>query len=95
MPPAARMNDLHTCPIVVPPPHVGGTITAAGAGNVMINKVPAAVMLDACTCGAPGNQIMSGSSSVFIGNKSAARMNDPTTHGGQITGGSPNVNIGG
>jgi uncharacterized Zn-binding protein involved in type VI secretion len=39
--------------------------------------------------------IASGSSKVFIGRKPAARLNDPTSHGGQITVGSANVNFGG
>ncbi|MFN0036086.1 MAG: PAAR domain-containing protein [Saprospiraceae bacterium] len=98
MPAAARTNDPHTCPIVPPSPanpHVGGTISAAGAGNVNINNFPAAVMLDTCTCGAPGNMIAKGSATVLIGNKPAARVGDATSHGGQITVGSPDVNIGG
>ena len=95
MPSAARMNDLHTCPITAPNTHVGGNIVASGTGNVLINDLPAAVATDTLICGAPGNIIMQGSTSVFIGKMPAARVGDPTSHGGQINAGSPNVNIGG
>ena len=40
MPPAARLNDLHTCPMqtpgVPPIPHVGGPITGPGSPTVLI-----------------------------------------------------------
>jgi uncharacterized Zn-binding protein involved in type VI secretion len=36
-----------------------------------------------------------GSKTVLINGKDAARMGDPTDHGGTITTGSANVNIGG
>ena len=43
----------------------------------------------------PPDVIVAGSSTVLINNLMAARITDPTMHGGIITGGSPNVEIGG
>ncbi len=39
--------------------------------------------------------ITAGSSSVMIGGKPAARMGDPTAHGGLIVAGASNVLVGG
>jgi uncharacterized Zn-binding protein involved in type VI secretion len=99
MPPAARITDLHTCPMVtpgVPPvPHVGGPIIGPGAPTVLIGKMPAAVMGDNCVCVGPPSAIIKGSATVMIGKKPAARMGDQTAHGGAIVLGFPTVNIGG
>ena len=96
--PAARISDLHTCPMAtpgVPPiPHVGGPIVGPGVPTVMIGGMPAAVMGDMCTCVGPPSTIMLGSAGVFIGGKPAARMGDQTAHGGIITAGCPTVLIG-
>ena len=41
--PAARITDLHTCPMFTGPvPHVGGPILPPGVPNVLINNLPAA-----------------------------------------------------
>ncbi|MEM7106101.1 MAG: PAAR domain-containing protein [Bacteroidota bacterium] len=99
MPPAARITDMHTCPMVtpgVPPvPHVGGPVTGPGVPNVLIGGTPAAVMGDLCTCVGPPDTIVKGSVTVMINGKPAARMGDITAHGGQITTGFPTVMIGG
>ena len=55
MPPAARLTDMHTCPMQTPAfpspiPHVGGPIIGPGVPNVLIGKMPAAVMGDMCVC---------------------------------------------
>lgn len=96
--PAARGTDTHICPQPLPGGgiHVGGAVQAAGTAQVFINKLPAAVVGDLCICPEPGNTIQAGSGTVFIGNKSAARQLDGTTHnpGGMIQTGSPNVYIG-
>ena len=96
--PAARLTDMHTCPMVtpgVPPiPHVGGPITGPGAPTVLIGGMPAAVMGDMCVCVGPPDTIILGSTGVFIGGKPAARMGDQTAHGGVITLGCPTVLIG-
>jgi uncharacterized Zn-binding protein involved in type VI secretion len=96
MPMAARLTDLHVCPMVtVLVPHVGGPITGPGAPTVLIADMPASVMGDLCTCTGPPDTIVMGSTSVMIGGKPAARMGDPTSHGGSITLGCPTVMIGG
>ncbi|WAS95163.1 PAAR domain-containing protein [Nannocystis punicea] len=91
MPPAARVTDLHTCPL---PLHVGGPI-AAGAPNVLIGFLPAARVGDAAVCLLGADSIATGSMTVMVGGKPAARMGDPTTHGGVITAGYPQILIGG
>lgn len=97
MPFAARVTDNHTCPAVNPngSPHTGGPIMPPGVPNVHIGKKPAATVTNQCTCAGPPDMIQRGSSSVFINKKAAARQGDPTVHGGMITGGCPNVIIGG
>jgi len=97
--PAARMGDMHVCPMVtpgVPPiPHVGGPITGPGCPTVLIGNKPAAVMGDMAVCTGPPDSIILGSATVLIGNKPAARMGDSCAHGGTIVIGEPTVLIGG
>ena len=96
MPPAARIGDMHTCPMVTGVvPHVGGPILGPGIPTVMISNMPAAVMGDTLTCTGPPDTIIKGSATVFIGGKPAARMGDSTAHGGTIVLGDPTVMIGG
>ncbi len=96
MPPAARLTDMHVCPMVSPGPvpHVGGPILAPGVPTVMIGYLPAATIGDTCTCVGPPDTIAMGSTTVMIGNKFAARLGDPTAHGGSIVVGCPTVIIG-
>jgi uncharacterized Zn-binding protein involved in type VI secretion len=96
MPSAARITDLHTCPLVNPGgvPHVGGPIVGPGVATVMIGGMPAAVVGDMLVCTGPPDSIVMGSSSVFIGGKPAARQGDLTAHGGVIVAGNPTVLIG-
>lgn len=93
---AARVNDMHTCPMVNPGanPHVGGPILPPGGSTVLIGGMPAARMGDMCVCSGPPDSIIKGSSTVFIGGSPAARMGDQTSHGGVITVGCPTVIIG-
>lgn len=97
MPPAARITDMHVCPMVNPGPvpHVGGPILPPGAPTVLIGGLPAAVVGDQCICIGPPDSIAMGSTTVLIGGKPAARMGDPTAHGGSIVAGYPSVIIGG
>ena len=88
--PAARITDMHTCPL---PIHVGGPVIT-GSSNVFIGGMPAATVGDQCTCVGPPDTIIQGSSSVFINGKPAARMGDMTSHGGVIIGGCGTVLIG-
>ncbi len=98
MPAAARLTDMHACPMqtpaVTPIPHVGGPIVGPGVPTVLIGGLPAAVMGDSCVCVGPPDTIVMGSTTVFIGGKPAARMGDTTAHGGSIVLGCPTVQIG-
>ena len=69
--PAARVADMHTCPMVtpgVPPvPHVGGPILPPGGMTVLIGNMPAARMGDMATCVGPPDSIILGEMTVLIG----------------------------
>jgi uncharacterized Zn-binding protein involved in type VI secretion len=94
MPPAARIGDMHTCPMFDgPKPHVGGPVLPPGAPTVLIAGMPAARVGDMCTCAGPPDTIAMGSTKVLIGGKPAARMGDMTAHGGVIVVGAPTVQI--
>ena len=97
MPPAARIGDMHVCPMQTPGtppiPHVGGPILGPGVPTVMIAKLPAATVGGMCTCVGPPDSIVKGSTKVMIGGKPAARMGDTTAHGGSIVAGAPTVMI--
>lgn len=96
MPPAARVADMHTCPMFNGPvPHVGGPILPPGEPTVLIGGMPAARVGDMATCAGPPDTILMGSATVLIGGMPAARMGDPTAHGGSIVAGEPTVMIGG
>lgn len=93
--PAARVNDMHVCPMVTGTvPHVGGPILPAGDPTVLIGGAPAARVGDMATCTGPPDSIIMGSTTVLIGGKPAARMGDTTAHGGTIVAGLPTVLIG-
>lgn len=96
---AARLTDMHTCPMITPGlppiPHVGGPIVGPGAPTVLIGKLPAAVLGDNVVCVGPPDVIVKGSATVMICGKPAARMGDSTAHGGVIVLGCPTVMIGG
>jgi uncharacterized Zn-binding protein involved in type VI secretion len=95
MPPAARLTDMHVCPIVTGVvPHVGGPISGPGCPTVMIGNLPAARVGDMAVCVGPPDAIAMGSPTVLIGSMMAARLGDPTAHGGAIAAGMPTVMIG-
>ena len=96
MPPAARMSDMHVCPMVTGVvPHVGGPISPPGCPTVLIQGLPAARMGDMVICVGPPDTIAKGSATVMIGGMPAARMGDMTAHGGNIVLGCFTVMIGG
>jgi uncharacterized Zn-binding protein involved in type VI secretion len=68
--PAARLGDMHTCPMVTPGtppvPHVGGPITM-GSATVLIGGQPAARVGDMATCTGPPDSIVAGCPTVLIG----------------------------
>ena len=93
--PAARVGDMHVCPMFDgPKPHVGGQVLPPGRPNVLIGGMPAATVGNMCTCASVPDVIIMGSLGVFIGGMPAARMGDPTAHGGRIVMGLPTVLIG-
>ena len=95
MPPAARVTDMHVCPMVTGVvPHVGGPILPPGEPTVLIGMLPAARVTDMLTCVGPPDAIAMGSQTVMIGNLPAARLGDQTAHGGVIVLGCPTVIIG-
>ena len=95
MPPAARISDMHVCPMVTGVvPHVGGPILPPGAPTVLIGGIPAATVGDMCVCVGPPDSIVAGSATVLIGGKPAARLGDSTAHGGTIVLGCFTVMIG-
>ena len=95
MPPAARITDMHLCPMFNGPvPHVGGPILPAGCPTVLIGGLPAARVGDLLVCVGPPDVIAQGSPTVLIGGSMAARMGDMTAHAGVIILGAFNVLIG-
>lgn len=78
--PAARLTDMHVCPMVtpgVPPiPHVGGPIILGSAG-VLIGGMPAARMGDMATCVGPPDMIALGCMTVLIGETMAGAAAAP------------------
>lgn len=82
--PAARITDMHVCPMVTGVvPHVGGPI-AKGQPNVLIGMLPAARVTDIAVCVGPPDIIAMGSFKTLIGMMPAARLGDTTAHGGKI-----------
>jgi len=93
--PAARLTDMHVCPMLtVLVPHVGGPIIGPGCPTVLIAGLPGAQVGNMVTCVGPPDTIILGSFTVLIGNMPAARMGDTTAHGGNIILGAPTVLIG-
>ncbi|QDV23713.1 PAAR domain-containing protein [Aureliella helgolandensis] len=96
--PAARVGDMHVCPMVTPGlppiPHVGGPISGPGCPTVLIGGQPASVMGDIAVCVGPPDTVAKGSATVLLGGKPAARMGDTCAHGGTIVLGLPLVLIG-
>jgi uncharacterized Zn-binding protein involved in type VI secretion len=85
--PAARLTDMHVCPMItVLVPHVGGPIAGPGAPTTLIAGLPAARVTDMCVCVGPPDVIALGSFTVLIGGLPAARVSDMTAHGGVIAG---------
>ena len=92
--PAARLGDMHVCPMVTGiVPHVGGPI-ALGCFTVLIGGQPAARVTDMAVCVGPPDMVALGSFTTLIGGMPAARMGDMTEHGGNIVLGCFTVLIG-
>ncbi len=93
--PAARLTDMHTCPLVSGVvPHVGGPILPICAPTVITGSMPQARISDMAFCVGPPDLIVTGAFTVFVSGSPAARMGDQTAHGGVIVTGFPTVLIG-
>ena len=93
--PAARITDMHVCPMVTGVvPHVGGPIVK-GEFTVLTGMMPQARVTDVAVCVGPPDMIAKGSMTVLVGKLPAARITDLTAHGGTIVMGFPTVLIGG
>jgi uncharacterized Zn-binding protein involved in type VI secretion len=97
MPPAARLTDLHVCPMVTGVvPHVGGPISGPGCPTVLIGGLPAARETDMAVCTGPPDMIALGCPTVLFGGLPAAYLGSLCEHGGTVTGPCfPSVMIGG
>ncbi len=95
MPPAARITDMHVCPLItVLVPHVGGPLVM-GSPNVITGSMPQSKVADVCICVGPPDMVAMGSTTVLVNSMPAARIGDLTAHGGTIVMGFPTVIIGG
>lgn len=93
--PAARVGDMHVCPMVTGiVPHVGGPILPPCCITVLTGKMPQARVSDMAVCVGPPDVIALGSFTVLVGKLPAARIGDMTAHGGAIVMGFPTVLIG-
>lgn len=97
--PAARVGDMHVCPMVTPGlppiPHVGGPILPPCSVNVLTGKIPQARITDMCVCVGPPDVLVKGSVTVLVNSLMAIRIGDMTVHGGTVVAGMPTVLIGG
>jgi uncharacterized Zn-binding protein involved in type VI secretion len=90
--PAARIGDMHVCPMVTGVvPHVGGPILPPGCITVLIGGMPAARVGDMAVCIGPPDVIAVGSPTVLFGGMPAAKLGSLTAHGGTIVVGCPTV----
>jgi uncharacterized Zn-binding protein involved in type VI secretion len=93
--PAARVIDMHVCPMVTGVvPHVGGPIIAPGCPTVLTGSLPQARASDMVVCVGPPDVIAMGSFTVLVGGLPAARLGDLAAHGGTVVQGLPTVLIG-
>ena len=93
--PAARVSDMHVSPMVTGVvPHVGGPILTP-CPTVIIGKLPAATAMSVAVCVGIPDTIVKGSMKVIIGKKPQARLTDTCAQGGMVTGGCPQVLVGG
>ena len=97
MQPAARLGDMHVCPLADgPKPHVGGPILPPCVPTVLIGGLSAAPGLgNPVTCVGIPDATLQGSATVLVQGRPLVRMGDSTLHGGKIVAGYPPVLVGG
>ena len=94
--PAARVTDMHTCPVSGSPiPHVGGAVLTAPASEVLVSGLPLAGAGSEIGCVGAVAVLLGGSATVLVAGRPVARMGDATAHGGVLIGGAPTVLVGG
>jgi uncharacterized Zn-binding protein involved in type VI secretion len=94
--PAARVSDMHTCPMLGGAvPHVGGAVLTAPAPEVLASGLPLAGAGSQIGCVGALTVVASGSATVLVAGRPVARMGDVTAHGGVLVGGAPTVLVGG
>lgn len=92
---AARIGDMHVCPMFTAlVPHVGGPLTV-GAPTVLTCCIPQATVTKVMTCVGPPDLVAMGSMTVLVSCMPAARLGDTSGHGGSVVAGAPTVMIGG
>lgn len=92
--PAARITDMHVCPMFTGPvPHVGGPDVVA-APTVLVAMMPGARLTSMATCVGPPDVIAMGSPTVLTMNMPAARLTSQCAHGGIVAVGAPTVIVG-
>lgn len=94
--PAARLGDMHTCPMCMGVP---APIVFKCAFTVLTGSMPQARVGDMCVCVGPpppagGDPIITGAWNVLVEGSPAARMTDLTAKAGTIVTGLPTVLIG-
>lgn len=93
---AARITDMHVCPLFTGPvPHVGGPVASPSAPTVLVGGIPQAGIGSMCVCVGPPDAIVKGSATVLAGGIPASRMLDNCAHGGMVVLGCFTVMIGG
>lgn len=89
--PAARSGDDHEC---LYPHHRHGPISGPCDPTVLIEGNAAARYSDMASCVGATDTIASGAGTVFIGKLPAARLDEPSEHGGLVRQGAAGVMIG-
>ncbi|MEC9431547.1 MAG: PAAR domain-containing protein [Pseudomonadota bacterium] len=93
--PAARIADMHVCPLFTGfIPHIGGPIVTA-CPTVLIGKLPAATAGSMAVCIGPPDVVAKGSTTVLTCKKPQARMGDTCAHGGAVAKGCFTALVGG
>src|SRR3546814_19275000 len=92
MPLAARITDMHVCPLVNPGgvPHTGGPVLPPGKPAVLIGGMPAATVGPMSQCSGHPDVLTKGSHTGFIGGLPAATLGEVTDHEGSDIAGWPN-----
>ncbi len=88
--PAVTIGCHHTCPL---PDHKGGPVHS-GSPDVFHEGISACRQSDSMVCEKGTDAVASGSTTVYINGLQAARLGDPSVHGGIIVQGVNRVFIG-